>query len=238
MSNFNRAILLTSPRSGSEMLIYALNTHPLIRAESELIGDYIRRHGDVPKLPLLQMFYDEQRLLKDDRTYMFKAMYDDLDRACWNWIKENNIKVIHLVRDDQLRRVVSHEFMRRMKEIGRKSAKAFEKIPAAQLEVDVNWILNNLRENIKEVELHREKIKSLPFIEVHYTEMVSEEGKEIEELPEALVVKIIKFLGIDYPQLKTALKKQNPKNLKEMIINYEKLIFELKKNGLDKYICE
>lgn len=235
----SKAIVLASPRSGSEMLIYGLNQHPLIRAESELIGDSVRRCGEgISRLSIMQFYFDEQRLLKDNRKYIFKAMYDQLDGECWRWIGTAGIKIIHLVREDYLRQVISHEFMRRMAEVGRTSAKAFEPMPLAQLNVDIDWVVHTLTQRVHEVALHREMIKYLPHLELKYTDLVDVEGKEIDCLPSALTKKVIDFLDIPYPVLATKLRKQNPRDLRKSVLNYDELLVALKQNGLEQYICE
>lgn len=218
------AIILATQRSGSELLRSFLDIHPAIRCESELLHRW-----PTGGLSLVQFYFTERHLLEDNRLYMFKIMYNQLNKELVEWLIKEKVKVIHLIRQDLLRTAVSHEFKRRRKEIGRPDARAFEKWPVAQLEVNIPWILAEVERIEDDSIYYHKKFSHNPYFKFTYEEMVGESGKEVNTLPQPLSKNILDFLEVGNVELTTRLRKQNPHDLKKMVINYNELMKEVKR---------
>jgi hypothetical protein len=128
-----------------------------------------------------------------------------------SWVNQNDVKIIHLVRYNLLKRLVSHKIANtRNLNNTRKALKPIK------INVDPKILLKDFRKRQKRFEEYRRKFRDIPFLEVSYESMLDDHQTEMK--------RILKFLGVDQLiPLTTDLVKMNPDSLGELIENYNEV---------------
>ena len=245
-----KAILLSLPRSGTEFLKECLHYHIDIVCGGEILGrSYQSNFKSV--IPDILKFY---RGKDKKEVAMFKCMYQHLDGLYGSdhdlffcpesgyvsniglsglgmkYIKEKKVKVIHFVRDDYLRRALSKEFHDRERETGRKphTTKIEEKY---KMKVRIDYVKCHYLFGKKNVKIMKNYLKELEInhIEIRYSDIVGREGRSTDRLPDNLAWKICNFLKVEYQELKSPLKKQNPYRIEDYVLNHKELMNEYAK---------
>ena len=249
--NGSKAIILSLPRSGTQLLKEALDNHSEIRCEGEILLPYFigenKKH--TPKTWnqiatwIDKFFVYQEENSFNQRVYIFKCMYQHLDGLHgvnykmwggyppsnlngwgWKWLKDQNIKVIHLVRDNYVRRGVSEVINSMKKQTGRKAHSRQLETPI-KLHIDVDRLDYCYLYAKKNVEIMRKYLtdKEINHIEIKYSDVVGEEGEDICVVKYKISQRICNFLGVSGEYLKTSTRRQNPRDLKEYVSNYKKI---------------
>lgn len=143
----------------------------------------------------------------------FKVNYSQINRypVIISWIKENDLKIIQLIRSNLLKRLVSHKIAN-TRDL-RHSTKLVEPI---KVRIDTKILMNDFRRREKRFAKYRKFFSDdldVPYLEVTYESLVADFDSEI--------CKVLKFLEIDnFLPLTSALVKVNPDSLEDIIENY------------------
>jgi len=211
--DYSKVIVLSRSRTGSNLLINLLNSHPNICFYGEVFRDMQNQTFDHI---YNSVFSAKPFFIKVVGFKIFYYHPEDQDsKDVWErLINEKDLKVIHLKRKNILRTLISRKIA----------------------EENNFWTQNSKHNNIsnKQISLGREECRTFfgktknweqqydklfkdhPKIEVFYESLVSSLTKE--ELG-----RIQSFLGVEVKNLKTNLQKQNPENLDDLIVNFDNL---------------
>jgi hypothetical protein len=210
-----KAVILSTQRSGTRLLEECLAHHPDVKCGGEVL-----KVTPGWSTRTLQDFFEDG----DGKVRVCRLMYNQLTAPVILWLQMNEVRVIHLIREDHVRREVSNWINRQKKRTGRPSDHAYERWKPIQIEVDVPWIIRKIREVQGQIEGFGDLFRSGPYLEVTYEEMVGREGEEISELPAKLSGKLCRFLDLDPHPLTSPQRKQNPGDLRSFVLNYDELM--------------
>lgn len=211
---YRKFLMLTRNRTGSNMLVSMLNSHPAVYAEYEIF----REIGDTCVDDILQNIYT---LYPDFiKAVGFKIFYhhpiDDKSGRIWTTLNElKDVHIIHLKRRNILRTVLSKKIADLTdtwvnKNGNRNDASNSKKVLLSEDELYKAFERTRAWESEYE-----EKLRSRPLIDVYYEDIVAGPKEEFR--------KITDFLGLQPVSPKTKLKKQNPEKMNDLIVNYEEL---------------
>lgn len=236
----DKFILMATQRSGSSWVIDMLNSHPSIKTYEELFSASSKKKptwvGEQDVLMWKAYWQKRQsNLIRFVRPYFcfsylnkiytphrekirivgFKLMYDQLKKhpEILAFILMNKVLIIHLIRNNFLDVIVSHE------------AKKKRGIPHSKGKVNNVKVNLNIFELQKKLDWQNIKVQSakrilsclpVPYLEVTYEDLIS--GTESFDT-------ILKILGVDpgEQELQTSLKKLNKGTHREIIENYEEV---------------
>jgi LPS sulfotransferase NodH len=143
----------------------------------------------------------------------FKVNYSQISRypATISWVKQNDVKIIHLVRNNLLKRHVSNKIA-----IARDQHHSRKPLKPIKVYIDPEILLDDFRRRQKRFDKYRKLFRDFPFLEVSYESMVADKGTETG--------KVLKFLGIEQVMpLTTDLVKVNPDSVEDLIENYDEV---------------
>ena len=237
-TEYSPFVILCSERTGSNLLISYLNSHPRIRAYGELFNfEYIFPNPAMvynpqyylekcifrPYPPHIQavgykMFYHQARYT-ESRAGNFSLVSRKLTRhqkegvsSVWDYLSHRkDIHIIHLERHNLLRAYIS-------KKIASKTDKwALYKHEARPYKISLSP-----EEFFKSIEKHTEiKNDSLTAFAPHSLYTVS--YRELTEDPHCTLSGIQSFLHLPEKELRTKTVKQNPFPLEEILLNYREI---------------
>lgn len=195
-----KAILLTVPRSGSEVLVECLDSHPDIKCESEILLPYMC-NLDLAAIKLKEFFETQEKdnssRITPRKIIGFKAMYMHLSEECWRYIRKNNVQIIHLIRNNQFERAVSDEFNHRKDETGRNHhSKKDEQF--VSLEVNRKKLfaaISEYNQMVKDMVLKLKRDK-VPHITINYEDLFQYRlfnKTRIDTLPKGITKKFVNF---------------------------------------------
>lgn len=213
-TEFKKVVVIGRARTGSNLLLSYMNSHPNLHMEGEIFAFQKQR----PTQAILDRVHKIQP--KNVQAAGFKLFYhhpmDNKDSDIWRRLKEDKgIHIIQLRRENMLRTHISRKIAMRsdvwtastnkqVNQIGRKSV-SFSK---SELELGFNktktWEANAQKDFYEH-----------PFIQISYERMVA--------TPETELNRLTRFLGVDDFPLETHLKKQNPEKLEDLVENYAQL---------------
>ena len=243
----NKFVVLTTQRSGSTFLVRALDSHPEIRCYGELFinhseninkeDDYRYFHYLREKwyrrflVPLAGRSYINRFLdkkLEANRglkTIGFKLMYNQCNGALFDWIKANDVSVIHLIRENILESLVSTEIRRRTNVAHSNSV-----VEVSPFEIDVKMISRQIFKRREQIKEYRSKLSGYrKLIEISYDDYFSNKKKNDFEL--------LSFLGADAEyEIDSDLKKINKYKLQDILVNHEELVASLKNTPFERLV--
>jgi hypothetical protein len=140
----------------------------------------------------------------------FKVNYSQtrMYPATISWIIQNEVKVIHLIRNNLLKRLVSNKIA-----ITRDLHHSKKPIKPIKVYIDPKILVADFRRRQKRFDKYRKLFKDFAFLEISYESLVAAQDTETR--------KVLKFLGINQViPLTTDLVKVNPDCLEDLIENY------------------
>ena len=206
-------IVLTRSRTGSNMLISMLDSHPNIRAEGELLRDL---NPIFHRVALNLVFSRQSTCITASGFKIFygHARTDGGSRV-WDRLESmEHLSVIHLKRRNILRTVVSEKIAldqgiwldRSSKDL----PKPRKRIHLSIAEAERAFSLTKLRE----LEGDR-RFGDHALLDVYYEDLVCE--------AQANFRKVTEFLNVPFVEPITHLRKQNPEPLTNLLVNYDEL---------------
>jgi LPS sulfotransferase NodH len=150
------------------------------------------------------------------RAVGFKVNYSQIKkyRVAISWVKQNDIKIIHLVRNNLLKRLVSHKIAHT-----RNRLHSTQPVEPIKVRIDPKILKKDFRKRQRSFDKHRKlfiETLDVPFLEVSYESLVADHDTEIG--------KVLKFLGIDkFMPLTSEYVKVTPDSLEDIIENYSEV---------------
>ena len=233
-------IILTTQRTGSTLLWRFLNLHPQIDGHGEIFLKIMKKEDSFNKYvnnvrfgkfkalffykKLVEEFLNHLQVSADPETQAmgFKLMYNQLNPKLKNFLLENNYKIVHLIRRNYLKIVISRETAQKREFY---HAKEGDEIERVKINLDINVLYQNLDEISIEVEKNRNEFSNFNYHEVYYEDFVEDRDSE--------TLKILQFLSVSDQGLSNKdfpLKKINTDNLDEIINNFSDVESSLKES--------
>lgn len=215
-TRYRRFIILSRARTGSNLLLSFLNSHPNVRAEGEI---FEKLQGKSYQHRLNACFTRQPYFVKAKGFKIFYYHPQD-DHSCGIWeelVRKDDLCVIHLKRNNILKTLLSLKIAKmtdqwtekgggsRSRSSERAAAASFTREElAAGFEQTRDWESKG-----------DEMFRSHPLISVQYDDLA--------ENPVETFRSVSEFLGVPVIAPKTSLKKQSKGGLREAISNYDEL---------------
>ena len=233
-----RFMLLNAARTGSTMLAHMLNSHPDVRCHGEVLGPGKGKAGDrlvgvdYASDPAREGTLMEQRdrdpvgflqqwVWGDDapRAAGFKIKYEELTKPDFELIRdwltaERSVKVIHLVRQNRLKRLVSEVTAVRI--YGAYQLKDRDERPAPpRFELSVEECRADFEKQQRREARFGRMFADHEVLDVTYEGLLDAGGTAVRDVQG--------FLGVEPVELRTTTEKMNPDELNGMLQNYDEL---------------
>lgn len=219
-TDYQKFIILSRSRTGSNLLKSLMNSHPNIYTRGELLF-YI--FGKSHKDQLKEVFSKQPKKIKAAGFKIFyyhphPSSYDA--EVVWSDLRSmKDLKVIHLKRRNILRTVLSRKIA------GNQNVWKTKKVKnIAHEQKSVNFSKQELEKLFNETRGWETKYAKVfedhEIIDVYYEDLIADPEREIK--------RICKLLGVPAIPPRTELKKQNPEKASQLIRNYKKLKAEFK----------
>lgn len=221
--NYRRFVVLSRARSGSNLLMSLLNSHPNVYGRGEV---FTHLQGREIATTLDEVF---SRYPYYTKAVGFKLFYyHPIDASgaerydLWQQlIAMENLHVIHLRRRNLLRSLTSRKIA--LKQGVWKSTlvtkKADKLATDVSLRKSVSFTPDELEQAFLESDIwqdeSKEKFGQHPFLELFYEDLAQDTAKEFQQVSD--------FLGLTYVRPQTKLIRQNPEKLDVLIENYAEL---------------
>jgi len=214
--DYRRFVVLTRDRTGSNMLIQALNSHPNIAADYEIFG---KLYGEAEE-SILEGCFSKQPFYVQAKG--FKIFYyhpqDAEDSPVWDMLTAmENLHVIHLKRRNLLHVEVSSRVAYTTGIYGVRSEKEHadyqKKLSPVQFSYD--GLLRLFKQNRDWEMTGADRFAGHAMIEVCYEDMAAQFDCEYR--------RVLAFLGIEYRPPRIDFKKQRTKHMRNQVENYDEL---------------
>jgi len=242
-------VVFTTPRTGSTLLVKTLDSHPEILCAGELfffkkgifhtenqypfirvpfVGNKINYLINYPKLLIsLKGFLNQFYSVGNKKATGFKLMHYQTyyTPGIFNYLKNNDVKVIVLIRKNVLRNALS--------DLRARNTKIYHNEGG-----NVNAIIPKFKVDIAELASKMKQIQG-------FNQQLETASKELDrkiiyyedfENWQQTFSGIMQYLEVTDIPLTAVSKKLNPGNLNEMIENYEELTGWLNKNGYGEFL--
>ena len=220
-NKYTRFIVLTKARTGSNLLVNSLQSHPDMKVFGELFRGGV---DDAVKALILNSAEDyfQNHVFKQYgrgiKAVGFKMFYKHpvYDRAGKVWrylLNMDDLKVIHLRRKNILRALVSMKIAKKT-DIWKESNESRDML-SKRVELTVDECRDYFEQTRKWEDDANEKFADNPRMELTYEELTSDYQIQMRSIQE--------FLDVDPIKLQPMTAKQNPEALSELIVNYEEL---------------
>lgn len=223
MEKYIRAIQMSSKRTGSTFLQNAINSHPDIMGIDEIFVNVCRKakyrkSGFIPfvrpenshKLP---QEYLENYIYKKypDKHIIFKLMANQINHhnGLLQYIKNNNIPIIFLKRDNLLKQVISGL-----------TAAYTEHEP---INISGQQLLNLVKETKRQNKYWKKELKDNIKLSLVYEDIIGKTIKDKTYVEEEINKKICDFFNVPYKKLYSMTKKKNKNDISVYIPNMEEI---------------
>lgn len=210
-------IVLSRSRTGSNLLLSYINSHPNARSEGEIFAQVRGKNClDI----LADAFGKQPRHInaKGFKLFYYHPLDANRDQtSClWDSLERNlNIHIIHLVRKNKLRTITSRKIAEKQNlwtgTRHDQSADVSEKqIYLSPVDVEKEFSEIERWESMAE-----ERFQSHPVVRITYEDLVDQ--------PVESFTSIVAFLGLQYTDPASEFHRQNPEELSELIANFDEL---------------
>ena len=213
--DYRKFVVLTRSRTGSNLVIDMLKSHPSVHAKGEILG---RLAGRSCEEVLAGVFHDYP---PEVRAVGFKLFYyhplDDRSGDVWKRLRAlDDLHVVHLKRRNILRTLLSRKIAGRTGEWHQRDA------AGRRSDVDgkrVTFTAEELTAGFEQTRGWETKYAAMfedrPVLELWYEELIEDPAREF--------ARMTGFLGVEPLSPSTRLERQNPEPLRTLIRNYDEL---------------
>lgn len=236
------AVILTNYRTGGTFLSLCLDSHPLIFCQRmEPLSHnsvFAKNFGHPDRTAILKTIFDHRVC----RIAMAKVVYRQCGGHVWKLLQDRDAKIVHLIRDNQFRAAVSHEFhLMAMRALTDKSRSLHnfdrgKKKPPPQV-LDPNTVIALCRKRDKEFRRIKKQManRNLPIHTIYYEHFT--QGQDIEAIPEEYARPLCKFLRVPYYPLSAPyMHRVNDWPLSELIANWHEFKSVIQESAYGKWL--
>ena len=220
-NKYTRFIVLTKPRTGSNLLVNSLQSHPDMKVFGELFRGGV---DDAVKADILNSVEDyfQSRIFKQYgrgikavgfKIFYHHPVYDHTGKVWQYLLGMDDLKVIHLRRENILKALVSMKIATNT-DVWKESNESKDMV-YKRVALTVDECRNYFDQTRKWEEEASEKFANNPLLELTYEELTSDYQMQMQSIQE--------FLDVEPIELQPKTAKQNPEALSELILNYEEL---------------
>jgi LPS sulfotransferase NodH len=208
------------------MLLTALQHHSEIHCLDEI---FVPRHFQQTYIPEgksnVSEILDSLSCSPDKQIFGFLVLYNELYHSPYtngviDELLHREFRVIHLIRDNLLRRFLSHQVARVTQAWGNTDGHN-----ASTLKIKLSaWdLFVDIKRTLDKTERTRVLFRHLPFLELSYENLCADFTGSFD--------RVCKFLGVSSQNQTPRTFKQENRSLREAIVNYDrlKLLFTLSK---------
>ena len=215
-TNYSKFILVSHARSGSNLLLSTLNSHPNIIANSEIFAGHNRNKGEDFYPILNSLFCDRPQNIQ---AVGCKIFYYHLNKNEWYELsKIPDLKVIHLIRQNKLSMIASMKVAFKTDQWGIKNDSERIDISKKQIKIDDEALRNSFMQIDSWQAKTNEIFSKHQLKEVFYEDFTSQFKNTIYRLYDFLDLPNLPDSDIEIKH-----KKQNPEPLNQLIKNYSEL---------------
>ena len=227
-------IIFGQGRSGSNLLVDLLNSHPDIYCDRELLNKSRLKRKYKFIRPLIYAFpykYIATHLRKhSENIYGFKLMYHQIRkyRGFLTKLSDDGWKIIHIQRKDTLKQAFSGIIARKK---GSYVRKAGIEIDSAKVYIDPIDVVKSLKVRTRALEYEMKALQGLKYLDVVYENDLAESslwGKSTK--------RVFNFLNVGPVEVHTSMLKTDDRTYEERISNYQEILEYLKNNGYGNFI--
>jgi len=226
VSPVNNFVVTGPARVGTHMFLTALKQHSEIHCLGEIFLpiDFVQRYIPESKTTMRDIL-DSLLSASDKHIFGFAVHYNEMFQSRYTQgligeLIERKFAVIHLTRDNLLRRFLSYKLARMTETWGDTDG---NKPSTAKVALHCAEIVLDIRRTVKRAAKVRTLFGHLPYMEVSYEGMCADFSGTLKGVCE--------FLGASYQDLRPRTFKQENRSLREAIVNYDRLkwLFRLSK---------
>lgn len=214
-------MVLTKPRTGSNLLVNSLQTHPGMKVFGELFRGGADEATKEAILDSVDGYFSERIFKRYDKSIKavgFKIFYHhpvyDHSGKVWNYLlNREDLRVIHLRRANLLRALVSMKIAEKTDvwKVSREQSEPVDK----SIKLTAQECLEDFCKTRQwEIEAN-EKFSNSPVLELTYEDLTSDYQSQMRDVQA--------FLGVEPAELHPLSSKQNPEALADLIVNYAEL---------------
>lgn len=247
MPPIQKFIIAGTQRAGTSLINSTLNKHENIRCYGEVFllkrghganmdGSYRRYLNEnkfirtlnhyINRRNTINVFLDQLYATSGYSAVGFKFMLGQAYRypAVLDYLRENNVKAVHVVRENVLKTYISRYTAKK-----RNLYIVKENVEAKTVRLPVDNILAQLQQISREKNEWNHLLEGMEVMEVSYEKYVDERRGELARIQEFLKVPVT-------DDIETDVKKINPNDLSEFIENFEELTAMLVGTEFEKYL--
>ena len=228
----NKFVILITQRTGSTLLWRYLDLHPEIEAHGEIFLKAMGRQdsystfiknsnfgklNNILRKRKMISSYMEQIFPKESKSKAigFKLMYNQNNDTLSDLIKENDFHVIHLIRQNFLKIILSRETARKRSLYHASNSDDIESI---KIHLQSENLIDELYEIKKEVDRNRAVFKSTAYSEVFYEDLIANKDEVTKSIINSLGLSLNGLSDMVFP-----LKKINSDKIEDIIDNYDEI---------------
>jgi len=148
----------------------------------------------------------------------FKLMYSQSESfpQVLEYLHDNNVRIIHIVRRNVLKTLIS-----RTVKTARGASHTKSAVKTTQVELREDRLIKHLTRFERENEAWENETHGLPYVKVHYEDFVANKSTELNRMLDLLEVERV-------PDLRSDLVKISPDDIRQIVINYDAVAEKLK----------
>lgn len=213
--NYQRYVILSRSRSGSNLLLTLLKSHPNIRCDTEI---FARLDGRDPREILKQTFarMPFYVLAKGFKLFYYHPL-DTQSEELWRQLYAMpDLKIIHLKRRNMLDTLVSRELAEISQKWWQKDQdETRSRGPEPQLELPVDKVKTSFETTAAWQTEAEKNFANHDCLTVYYEDLVKHRDAVFKEITD--------FLGVKFVPPETNLVKQNRRKKNQVIKNFDEL---------------
>lgn len=232
--DYTRFIVLTKQRTGSNLLINSLRSHPRMTVFGELFRGGIDESIKTLVRQSAADYLDDRVFNKqppDIQAVGFKIFYHhpawDTSGAVWDYLQgQEGLRVIHLKRENALRSLVSKRIAQKT-DVWKQSGQEGEPTDKT-ITLTPEECFEYFETTIRHEQEGDARFAGKPVMQMTYERLTSNYDEEI--------VRIQEFLQVDPMPLPIKTSKQNPETLQDLIANYGEVEAALRGTAWERYL--
>ncbi|MDT0650825.1 Stf0 family sulfotransferase [Autumnicola edwardsiae] len=210
--NYEKFVVITGPRTGSNLLISLLSSHRNIHAYGELFN----KERELSFSEIWDKTFS-RKINKID-SVGFKIFYDhplgSKDKKVWDLIKsDRKMKIIHLKRENVVRSELSLLIAHHTRIWGLTPTMKDIPIDQRKIVVEVDQFYKKLKERKEWEHQTLYSFQNHPYFEITYEKLTQDRGETMNS--------IFDFLNVPVHKSKSDLRKQNSEGIEDLVENYD-----------------
>lgn len=210
-TEYSRFAIIGNARTGSNYLLDGILSSGSVYMYHEIFADHNRTIGENFDGILSNLYKKKERHIKHVGVKIF---YYHLSDDEWDkFLEHEEFKIIHLVRKNRLRTIISLEIALKTNEwVATPTSRNDNKNKS--IRIDPNKLIDQLVKIGEYEKITRDRFSGRPYLEVAYEDMTRNPDEEF--------LRVGNFLNLSYINPEAIRhKKQNPEGLRELIVNYD-----------------